>query len=111
VSTAKGRERRWRLFSTFPLEFRQAFADTQGMSVSMFTVKPDLTPHDQLRLLEAWDTWDIPRDQQRDWQIQLFGPDFHSHLSDYFTYETVYAKDDQLELPFDSELPDPPIVS
>ena len=36
----------------------------------MFTVKPDLTPHDQLRLLEAWDAWDIPRDQQRDWQIQ-----------------------------------------
>ncbi|MDA0738583.1 MAG: hypothetical protein O3A59_06485 [Nitrospirae bacterium] len=81
------------------------------MSVSMFTVKPDLTPHDQLRLLEAWDAWGIPRDQQRAWQIQLFGPDFQSHLSDYMTYETVYAKDDQLELPFDHELPDLPTIS
>ena len=58
----------------------------------MFTVKPDLTPHDQLRLLEAWDAWGIPRDQQRDWQIQLFGPDFHSHLSDYMSYETLPRK-------------------
>jgi len=81
------------------------------MSVSMFTVKPDLTPHDQLRLLEAWDAWGVPRDQQRDWQVQLFGPDFYSHLSDYFTYETVHVKDDQLELPFDTDLPDLPTVS
>ncbi len=80
------------------------------MSVSMFKVKPDLTPHDQLRLLEAWDAWGISRDQQRDWQIQLFGPDFHSHLSDYVTYETILAKDHQLELPFDTELPDLPEV-
>jgi len=81
------------------------------MSVSMFTVKPDLTPHDQLRLLEAWDAWGIARDQQRDWQIQLFGPDFHSHLSDYVTYETIHPKDDQLELPFDADLLDRPTVS
>lgn len=77
----------------------------------MFTVKPDLTPHDQLRLLEAWDAWGIPRVQQREWQIQLFGPEFHSHLSDYATYDTIHAKDDQLELPFDSEILDLPTVS
>jgi hypothetical protein len=56
------------------------------------------------------DAWGIPRDQQRDWQIQLFGPDFHSHLSDYMSYETLHTKDDQLELPFDAELPDQPSV-
>ncbi len=77
----------------------------------MFTVKPDLTPHAQLRLLEAWDAWGIPRDQQQDWHIQLFGPDFHSHLSDYMSYETLHTKDDQLELPFDSEFSAPPAVS
>ncbi|MDT7044270.1 hypothetical protein [Candidatus Nitronereus thalassa] len=75
----------------------------------MFTVKPDFTPHDQLRLLEAWDAWGISRDQQRSWQIQLFGPGFHSHLSDYCSYQTIHAKDDQLELPFDIEVSDSPI--
>lgn len=81
------------------------------MSISMFTVKPNLTPHDQLRLLEAWEAWGIPRALQREWQLQLFGPDFHSHLSDYLTYETVSTKDDQLELPFDADLPDLPTIS
>jgi len=30
-------------------------------------------PYDQLRLLDAWEAWDIPITQQREWITQLWG--------------------------------------
>lgn len=71
------------------------------MGISMLTVKPNLTPHDQLRLLEAWEAWEIPIEQQQAWRIQLFGLDRSIGLLDHHTYEALTCKEDQLELPLE----------
>ncbi len=68
----------------------------------MLTVKHDCSSHDQLRLLEAWEAWGISLDQQWAWSEQLFGVDELTDLSAYLGSELMYAKDTQLELPFDS---------
>jgi len=68
----------------------------------MLTVKHDCSPHDQLRLLDAWEAWEIPLDQQWAWNEQLFGMDELTDLSAYLVSEMMYAKDTQLDLPFDS---------
>jgi len=68
----------------------------------MLTVKHDCAPHDQLRLLEAWEAWGISLDQQWAWSEQLFGVDELTDLSAYLASELMYAKDNQLDLPFDS---------
>jgi len=71
------------------------------MGISMLTVKPNLTPHDQLRLLEAWEAWKIPMEQQQAWCIQLFGLGSTIGWSAYNTYEALTGKEDQLELPLE----------
>ncbi len=68
----------------------------------MLTVKSDCAPHDQLRLLDAWEAWGVSLDQQWAWSDQLFGADELTDLSAYLASELMYAKDNQLELPFDS---------
>ncbi len=68
----------------------------------MLTVKHDCSPHDQLRLLDAWEAWEIPLEQQWAWGDQLFGVDEPTGLSAYLASELMYAKDNQLDLPFDS---------
>ena len=86
------------------LQITCGISDTVGMGISMFTVKPNLTPHDQLRLLEAWEAWGVPIEQQQAWRIQIFGLDNFLDLLDYQTFEGLSAKEDQLELPL--EYPD-----
>ena len=68
----------------------------------MLLVKSDCSPHDQLRLLDAWEAWGIPLEQQWAWSDQLFGVDELTDLSAYLASELMYAKDNQLDLPFDS---------
>ncbi len=77
-------------------------SDIAGMWVPMLTVKHDCAPHDQLRLLDAWEPWGVPLDQQWAWNEQLFGLDELTDLSAYLASELMYAKDNQLDLPFDS---------
>ncbi len=77
-------------------------SDIAGMWIPMLTVKSDCSPHDQLRLLDAWEAWGVPLDQQWAWSDQLFGMDELTDLSAYLVSEMMYAKDNQLDLPFDS---------
>ncbi|MCH8041580.1 MAG: hypothetical protein IH977_14745 [Nitrospinae bacterium] len=77
-------------------------SDIAGMWQPMLLVKSDCSPHDQLRLLDAWEAWGIPLEQQWAWSDQLFGVDELTDLSAYLASEMMYAKDNQLELPFDS---------
>ncbi len=82
---------------------RKAMAsDITDMWIPMLTIKSDCSPHDQLRLLEAWEAWEIPLEQQLAWNDQLFGVDVLTDLSAYLASELMYAKDNQLDLPFDS---------
>ncbi len=84
------------------VESKAMASDIAGMWIPMLTVKHDCAPHDQLRLLEAWEAWGISLDQQWAWSEQLFGVDELTDLSAYLVSEMMYAKDTQLELPFDS---------
>ena len=77
-------------------------SDITGMWIPMLTVKHDCAPPDQLRLLEAWEAWGISLEQQLAWNDQLLGVDVLTDLSAYLVSEMMYAKDTQLELPFDS---------
>ena len=81
-------------------------SDITDMWIPMLTVKFDCFPHDQLRLLEAWEAWGVPLDQQWAWSEQLFGADELTDLSQYLASEMMYAKDNQLELSFDSSTGD-----
>ena len=71
------------------------------MGISMLTVKPNLTPHDQLRLLEAWEAWGVPIEQQQAWRVQIFGVNCFVDVLNYQTYEALTSKEDQLELPLE----------
>jgi len=84
------------------VESKAMGSDIAGMWIPMLTTKFDCSPHDQLRLLEAWEAWGIPLEQQWAWSEQLFGVDELTDLSAYLVSEMMYAKDNQLELPFDS---------
>ena len=77
-------------------------SDIAGMWIPMLTVKSDCSPHDQLRLLDAWEAWEVPLEQQLAWNDQLLGVDVLTDLSAYLVSEMMYAKDNQLDLPFDS---------
>ena len=84
------------------VESKAMGSDITDMWIPMLTVKFDCSPHDQLRLLTAWEAWGVPLDQQWAWSEQLFGRDELTDLSAYLVSEMMYAKDTQLELPFDS---------
>jgi len=43
------------------------------MLTPFFTIEPDCMPDARLRLVDAWEAWGIPLDQQLDWWIGLFG--------------------------------------
>ncbi len=83
------------------VESKAMGSDITDMWIPMLTVKFDCSPHDQ-RLLDAWEAWGIPLDQQWAWCDELFGRDEPTDLSSYLASELMYAKDNQLELPFDS---------
>jgi len=84
------------------VESKAMGSDITDMWIPMLTVKFDCSPHDQQRLLDAWEAWGIPLDQQWARSEQLFGVDELTDLSAYLASEPMYAKDTQLELPFDS---------
>ena len=84
------------------VESKGMASDITSMWHPMLLVKSDCSPHDQLRLLTAWEAWEIPLEQQWAWSEQLFGVDELTDLSAYLASELMYAKDTQLELPFDS---------
>ncbi len=87
-------------------------SDIAGMWVPMLTVKSDCSPHDQLRLLDAWEAWGIPLEQQWAWSDQLFGVDDLTGFSAYLVFELMYAKDNQLEPPFGSSTGEcPPVLA
>ncbi len=77
-------------------------SDIAGMWQPMLLVKSDCPPDQQQRLLDAWEAWGIPLAQQWAWSEQLFGVDELTDLSAYLVSEMMYAKDTQLDLPFDS---------
>ncbi len=88
------------------VESKAMASDIAGMWIPMLTVKHDCAPHDQLRLLDAWEAWRVPLDQQWAWNEQLFGLDDLTDLSAYLASELMYAKDTQLDLPLDSSTGD-----
>ncbi len=93
------------------VESKAMASDIAGMWIPMLTVKSDCSPHDQLRLLDAWEAWEIPLEQQWAWSEQLFGVDDLTGLSAYLVFE-MYAKDNQLELLFDSSTGEfPPVLA
>ena len=88
------------------VESKAMASDITSMWHPMLLVKSDCSPHDQLRLLTAWEAWEIPLEQQWAWNEQLFGRDEPTDLSQYLASEMMYAKDNQLELSFDSSTGD-----
>ena len=84
------------------VESKGMASDIAGMRQPMFLVKSDCPPDQQKRLLDAWEAWEISLEQQLAWSDQLFGADELTDLSAYLVSELMYAKDHQLELPFDS---------
>ena len=87
-------------------------SDIPDMWNPILTVKSDCSPHDQLRLLDAWEAWEIPLEQQWAWNDQLFGVDDLTGLSAYLVFELMYAKDNQLEPPFGSSTGEcPPVLA
>ncbi len=53
------------------------------MLTPLFTVKTDFMPDARLRLVDAWEAWGIPLDQQLDWWIGLFGVEEGGELALY----------------------------
>ncbi len=88
------------------VESKAMASDITSMWHPMLLVKSDCSPDDQLRLLTAWEAWEIPLEQQLAWNDQLFGVDILTDLSAYLASEMMYAKDNQLELSFDSSTGD-----
>ena len=43
------------------------------MLTPFFTIEPDCMPDARLRLLDAWEAWGVPHDQQLSWWVALFG--------------------------------------
>ena len=59
------------------------------MPVPLFTIKLDCMPYDQLRLLDAWEAWDVPLEQQREWVIQLFGNQYVHDMEEFLSNQAI----------------------
>lgn len=59
------------------------------MPVPLFTIKLDCMPYDQLRLLDAWEAWEIPLEQQREWVIQLFGNQYVHDMEEFLSNQSL----------------------
>ena len=59
------------------------------MPVPLFTIKLDCMPYDQLRLLDAWEAWEVPLEQQREWVIQLFGNQYVHDMEEFLSNQTL----------------------
>jgi len=66
------------------------------MPVPLFTIKLDCMPYDQLRLLDAWEAWEIPLEQQRDWVIQLFGNQYVHDMEEFLTNQSTSPQKENL---------------
>ncbi len=62
------------------------------MPVPLFTIKLDCMPYDQLRLLDAWEAWEIPLEQQREWVIQLFGNQYVHDMEEFLSNQSIAAQ-------------------
>jgi len=59
------------------------------MPVPLFTIKLDCMPYDQLRLLDAWEAWEVPLEQQREWVIQLFGNQYVHDMEEFLSNQSL----------------------
>ncbi len=66
------------------------------MPVPLFTIKLDCMPYDQLRLLDAWEAWEIPLEQQREWVIQLFGNQYVHDMEEFLSNQAIAAQKENL---------------
>ena len=69
------------------VESKGMASDIAGMRQPMFLVKSDCPPDQQKRLLDAWEAWEIPPEQQWAWSAQLFGT---HKLTDISTYVALW---------------------
>lgn len=66
------------------------------MPVPLFTIKLDCMPYDQLRLLDAWEAWEIPLEQQREWVIQLFGNQYVNDMEEFLSNQSIAAQKENM---------------
>lgn len=59
------------------------------MPIPLFTIKLDCMPYDQLRLLDAWEAWEVPLEQQREWVIQLFGNQYVHDMEEFLSNQSL----------------------
>lgn len=76
------------------------------MPVPLFTIKLDCMPYDQLRLLDAWEAWEVPLEQQREWVIQLFGNQYVHDMEEFLSNQSLSTQKESH--PASSLLSDPP---
>lgn len=76
------------------------------MPVPLFTIKLDCMPYDQLRLLDAWEAWEVPLEQQREWVIQLFGNQYVHDMEEFLSNQALSTQKENH--PTSSLLPDAP---
>ncbi len=53
------------------------------MLIPFFTIEPDCMPDARLRLVDAWEAWGVPHDQQLSWWVALFGVEEGGELDLY----------------------------
>ena len=69
------------------------------MLTTFFTIEPDCMPDARLRLVDAWEAWGIPLDQQWEWIRQLFGPACMNDMEDVLTGQARgSAKEEEIAL-------------
>jgi len=66
------------------------------MPVPLFTIKLDCMPYDQLRLLDAWEAWEVPLEQQREWVIQLFGNQYVHDMEEFLSNQSLSTQKENL---------------
>jgi hypothetical protein len=67
------------------------------MPVPLFTIKLDCMPYDQLRLLDAWEAWDVPLEQQREWVIQLFGNQYVHDMEEFLSNQAISTQKEGIQ--------------
>ncbi len=53
------------------------------MLTPFFTIEPDCMPDARLRLVDAWEAWGVPHDQQLSWWVGLCGVEEGGELDLY----------------------------
>ncbi len=53
-------------------------------------------PYDQLRLLDAWEAWEVPLERQREWVIQLFGNQYVHDMEEFLSNQAITQQKENL---------------